>query len=62
MVHGLLQISILVIILVAVLKDYICNNLPQSIADLKNKILAVTLWTMYFVGGGGGEHILHVLI
>jgi hypothetical protein len=49
MVHGLLQISILVIIFVVVLKDYIYNDLPKSIADLKNKILAVTLWTMYFL-------------
>jgi hypothetical protein len=62
-----------VIIFVVVLKDHIYNDLPQSIADLKNKILARTLWTTYFLGGGaggdgggggGGEHtcILHVLI
>jgi hypothetical protein len=54
MVHGFLLISIPVIIFVVVLKDHIYNHLPQSIADLKNKILAITLWTIYFLGGGGG--------
>ena len=54
MVHGFLLISIPVIIFVVVLKDHIYNHLPQSIADLKNKILAITLWTIYFLGSGGG--------
>jgi len=54
MVRGFLLISILVIIFVVVLKDHIYNDLPQSIADLKSKILAIKLWKLYFLGGRDG--------
>jgi hypothetical protein len=54
MVRGFLLISILVIIFVVVLKDHTYKDLPQSIADLKSKILAIKLWTLYFLGGRDG--------
>ena len=52
MVQGFLPI--LVIMFVVVLKDDIYNDLLQNIPDPKNKILAITLRTIYFLGGRDG--------